>query len=139
VVSPDTQGPAGPVGPVLVGVHGTVPAEEALRYAFAEADHRGVALRVVLTGDVTPQDSAHQSDLVSRWAEKYPGVPVTTTMRRHLDPAVVLAAASHGCGVLVVQQAADRVAAAWIGAVARRAGCPVVVAGEAGIATRLRG
>ncbi|GAA3950225.1 hypothetical protein [Actinoplanes auranticolor] len=125
----DVTGPAVPVGPVLLGVHGTA-AEEALRYAFAEADHRGVELIAVLTGAVPREDSVRQCDLVQRWAEKYPEVPVTTTVRRGLDPAVVIAAASHGCGLLVVQHPADPAAAAVVDALAHRAHCPLVVAGD---------
>jgi hypothetical protein len=49
---------------------------------------------------------------------------------------VVLAAASHGCGLLVVQQPSDPATAAWVDALTRRARCPVQVAVEAGVPTR---
>ncbi|MFI7542524.1 universal stress protein [Actinoplanes sp. NPDC049599] len=126
-MSVQVQGPAGPVGPVLVGVLGAAPAEEALRYAFAEADDRAVGLLVTLTGEVPAEDGVRQADLVQRWSEKYPGVPVTTSVRRGLDPAVILAAASRGCGLLVVQRPTRAAAAALVDAVSRRAHCPVVV------------
>ena len=124
-----TEGSAGPAGPVLVGVHGAAPAEDTLRYAFAEAEHRGVELLVILTGEVPQVDSDLQTDAVRRWAEKYPQVPVRATTRRRLDPAVVLAAASHGCGLLIVPQPSDPGTAAWVDALCRRARCPVAVAG----------
>jgi hypothetical protein len=123
------EGPAGPVGPVLVSLHGTAPADEALRYAFDEAEHRGVGLLAVLTGDVPQEDGDLQCDVMRRWAEKFPAVTVRSTVRRLIDPAVVLAAASDGCGLLVVQQPADPGTAAWVTALSRRARCPVAVAG----------
>jgi nucleotide-binding universal stress UspA family protein len=131
-VSRDVPGPAGPAGPVLLGIQGTAAAEEALRYAFAEADQRGVGLIALLTGSVPAEDSVTRSDLVRRWAEKYPEVPVTITIRRGIDPAVVVAAASHGCGLLVLQQPSDPVAAALAEALIRRAHCPVAVAPDLG-------
>ncbi|MEU8233168.1 universal stress protein [Actinoplanes sp. NPDC048967] len=134
-MSRDEPGPAGPAGPVLIGIHGIVTADEALRCAFAEADRRGVPLTVVLTGATPWPDSVDQSELVRLWAEKYPEVPVTTTIRRGLDPAVVIAASSHGCGLLVVQRPADPAAAAVVDALSRRAHCPVVVVGEAALPT----
>lgn len=117
-----------PIGPVLVGVLGTAPAEAALRYAFAEADHRGAGLLVILAGEVSPEDDADQVEVVRRWAEKYSDVAVTTSIRHRIDPAVVLAAASHGGGLLVVQHPEDTATAAVVDAVSRRARCPVVVA-----------
>ncbi|GAA3336536.1 hypothetical protein GCM10020358_29580 [Amorphoplanes nipponensis] len=129
-MSRDVQGPAGPVGPVLTGILGAAPAESALRYAFAEADHRGAELIVTLTGEVPPEDRAHQLDVVRRWADKYPGVRCTTAVRRRIDPAVVLVAASRACALLVVEQATDPAGAALVDAVSRRAHCPVVVTGE---------
>ena len=130
------QWPAGSVGPVLVAVHGAAPAEEALRCAFAEAEHRGVELLVMLTGYVSPEDNVLQADVVRRWAEKHPEVLVRTTARRCLDPAVVLAAASRSCGLLVVPPPSNPGTRAWVDALSRRARCPVVVACEARLPTR---
>jgi hypothetical protein len=110
-----------------MGFLGAGQQEEALRHAFAEADDRGAALRVLLTGDVPADDEARQTDLVHRWSEKYPDVPVTTAVRRGLDPAVILVAAARDCGLLIVQQPASPAAAALVAAVSRRARCPVVV------------
>jgi hypothetical protein len=129
-VSRDLRGPAEPAGPVLVGVLGTAPAEEALRYAFTEADHRGVALLVVLTGEAQHEDRVSQSDAVQRWAEKYPAVHATTTVGPHLDPAVVLVAASRGCSLLAVQQPSDPAGTALVDALQHRSHCPVVVCAD---------
>ena len=131
-MSRDVQGPAGPAGPVLVGVLGVAPVEEALRYAFDEADDSGVGLLVMLTGEAPDEDSVQQHDVVRRWSEKYPRVPVATSVRRRLDPAVILAAASRGCGQLVVQQPATPAAAVLVDALSRRAHCPVVVVNHRG-------
>jgi hypothetical protein len=59
--------------PVMVGTVGSAPAEMALRTAFAEADRRGVAMRVVVAGTV---NDVFLDDLVARWAERYPGIRV---------------------------------------------------------------
>jgi len=130
VTAPDVRGPADPAGPVLVGLLGAAPAEAALRYAFAEADLRGTGLVVTLTGDVPPEDAAQQLEVVRRWSEKYPDVPVTTAIRRRIDPAVTLVAASGAGALLVLERAADPAGAALVGAVSRRARCPVVVTGD---------
>jgi hypothetical protein len=121
-----------PTGPVVTGFLGTAPAEAALRYAFGEADHRGVALLVILTGVVPPGEDACQLEVVRRWAEKYTDVAVTTSIRRRIDPAVVLTAASRGVGLLVVQQPENTATAAVVEAVSRRARCPVVIACQQG-------
>jgi DNA-binding transcriptional LysR family regulator len=128
-VSRETTGPAGTAGPVLVGVIGTAPAEAALRHAFDEADRRGARLRVVATGAVPALSDTHFCDLVDRWAEKYPGVTVETRIRRAVDPALILAAASAGCALLVVSQPLDVGSSALVDALSRRAHCPVVIAG----------
>ncbi|MCA2218981.1 hypothetical protein [Jidongwangia harbinensis] len=129
-MSRDTQGPAGPVGPVLIGVLGAAPAEEALRYAFDEAGRRAAALLVLLAGDEPGDGGVGHDDMVQRWSEKYPDVHVTITVRRRLDPAVVLAALSRDCGLLVVAQPADPAGTALVGALSRRAHCPMVVCGS---------
>jgi DNA-binding transcriptional LysR family regulator len=110
--------------PVMVGIVGSAPAEMALRTAFAEADRRGVAVRVVVAGTV---DDVFLDDLVARWAEKYPGVRVTTQVRRRIDAAVTLVAATRACAVAFVPAAADPVTSAVVRALSRRAHCPVRV------------
>lgn len=117
-------------GAVLVGVVGVTPAEAALRYAFAEADRRRVALHVAAVGAASAEADAHLRDLVERWAEKYPGVPVTTRVRRTVDAAVVLVAGSGAVDLLVVQQPSDAASSALVDALCRRAHCAVVVAGD---------
>jgi ABC-type glycerol-3-phosphate transport system substrate-binding protein len=116
-------------GPVLVGVVGAAPAEAALRHAFDEADRRGAALLVVATGAAPVPPNTDLQDLVDRWAEKYPGVTVETRVRRTVDPALVLAAASAGCALLVVPPPSDVGSSALVDALSRRAHCPVVIAG----------
>jgi DNA-binding transcriptional LysR family regulator len=108
----------------MVGIIGSAPAEMALRTAFAEADRGGVAMRVVMAGTA---DDVFLDDLVARWAEKYPGIRVTTHVRRRMDAAVTLVAATRGCAVAVIPAAADPVTSAVVRALSRRAHCPVRV------------
>jgi len=109
-------------GPVLAGILAERTAEDVLRLAFAEAQDRGVAVRVVAT-----VDAAELPDLVERWSGKYPEIPVTVSVRRGIDPAIALTAATRSCGVAVLPQPTDAYATALVGAVARRSGCPVLL------------
>ena len=102
-----------------------------LRSAFSEAQRRGVAVRVVIAGSPAAAGSdVFLFDLVERWAEKYPGVSVATSVRRGVDAAVVLSAATRGCGLAVMPQPADTNTAAVLQALSRRAHCPLVLVGE---------
>ena len=109
-------------GPVLAGILAVGTAEDVLRLAFDEAQGRGVAVRVVST-----VDAAELPDLVERWSGKYPETPVTVAIRRAIDPAITLTAASRSCCVAVLPHPADAYATALVGAVARRTGCPVLL------------
>lgn len=130
VMSSGAPGPLDPTGPVLVGVVGATPAEAALRYAFTEADRRRTALQVAAVGPASAEIDTHLHDLVERWAEKYPDVPLTTRVRRTVDAAVVLVAGSRAVDLLVVQQPADAASSALVDSLRRRAHCPVVVVGD---------
>jgi DNA-binding transcriptional LysR family regulator len=114
-------------GRVMVGIVGTAPAEAALREAFAEADQRGAAVVVVAAGPAGAYDDHLLLDLVGRWAEKYPDVPVTTRVRRRIDAAVTLVAGTRGCAVAFVPGTSEPGASAVVHAVSCRAHCPVVV------------
>lgn len=112
---------------IMVAVVGPVSGENTLRDAFDEAERRGAEVRVVAAG---PAPAAHDDflrDLVARWAEKYPGVPVSTDIRRQLDAAVTLVAATRECASVFVPGSPDPAAAAVLRALTRRAHCPVVV------------
>ena len=112
---------------VLVAIVGPASAETALRDAFDEAERRGAAVRVVAAG---PASAAHDDflrDLVGRWAEKHPGVPVSTDVRRQLDAAVTLVAATRHSASVFVQKSSDPSSSAVIRALTRRAHCPIVV------------
>ena len=110
-------------GPVLAGILAVRTAEEVLRLAFDEAQDRGVPVRVLAT-----VDEADLPDIVERWSGKYPEIPVTVCIRRAIDPAITLTAATRSCCVAVLPHPTDAYATALVGAVARRSGCPVVVA-----------
>ena len=121
-------GPAGAAGPVLAGILAVATAEDVLRRSFAEARRRTVTLRVLLAGPVTAAgEDALVGDLVDRWAEKYPDVPVTVAVRGGLDAAITLTAATRRCGLAVVAEPTDAHEAAVVEALARRAYCPVIV------------
>ena len=120
--------PVGAGGPVLAGILAAAAAEDVLRRCFAEARHRGVGVRVLLGGPVTAAgEDAQVGDLVDRWADKYPDVPVTVAARRGLDAAITLTAATRRCGLVVVAEPTDTHDAAVVQALARRAHCPLVV------------
>jgi hypothetical protein len=114
-------------GPVLAGILAASTAEEVLRHAFDEAQHRAVALRVVAAG-LDPDDEPALSELVERWAGKYPDVPVSVAVRGVVDPAITLTAATRHCGLAVLARPGDARTAAVVRAIARRASCPVVIA-----------
>jgi hypothetical protein len=114
----------GPVrdGPVLAGILAAGSADDVLRFAFAEADRRRVAVEVL---DVGPERT--DADLVDRWATKYPSVPVVRSARVRIDPAITLTGASASGALLVLAEPAGHREAAVVRAVSRRAHCPVAV------------
>ena len=125
----DTR-PAGPTaGPVLAGILATRSADDILRCAFAEAQRRDVALHVLTAGpSPTADEEVRVRDLVDRWAEKYPAVPVTFSRRHGIDAAITLTGASRRCGLVVVAEPADGHDAAVVRALSRRVHCPLTVA-----------
>ena len=120
------------IGGLLVGVIGAAPAEAALRLAFAEAERRDVALKVVAVGPGSKTDDVVLRDLVERWAEKYPTVAVRFRLQRAVDPAVTLVAATRSCELAVVQDGSDAASSAVIRAISRRAHSRVVVVPDSG-------
>jgi len=94
-MSQGARGPAASSGPILLSVIGPEPEEAAIRHAFAEADERGVALFVVVTAAAPAGEDGPVAELIERWSEKYPGVAVTTGIRRGID-AVATASAQGG-------------------------------------------
>jgi hypothetical protein len=120
-------GPAGTPGPVLAGILTAASAEEVLRSAFEAAQDHATTLLVMPAG-LEPEAEAALSDLVDRWATKYPEVPVAVAMHSDIDPAIVIAGATRCCCLAVLARPADARAAAVLGAVARRAHCPLMLA-----------
>ncbi len=119
---------AGPDRPVLVGLLGHADCEPAVEFAFTEASLRGVPLHTMAIGPASDNDHA-VDELVARWAEKCPDVVVSHRVRRALDPAVTLTAASRSAGLVVISMPPG--AHGWAEAIARvlmsRAGCPVTL------------
>jgi hypothetical protein len=113
--------------PVLVGIVGAGPAESVLRVGFERAEACGATVHVVCAGPASGGDDAFLSDLIDRWADKFPYVPVRTRISRTVDAAVTLVAAARRCGLVVLPAATDPVVAAVTTAVVRRARCPVIV------------
>ena len=117
--------------PVLVGIVGPASAEAALRAGFERAEAYGTFVLAVCAGRASAADEVFLRDLIERWAEKFPAVPVKIRIRRTVDAAVTLVAAARPCGVVVLPASSDPVVAAVTTAVARRARCPVIVVGPA--------
>jgi len=113
--------------PILAVVIGAAPADPALRLAFSEAARRGVAVLVLGVGPAAATDDIILTDQAQSWAGKYPGVPVTVSLRRDLDAAVTVTAASRDAGLLVLDASGGPAVDSIIRAVRRRARCPVVV------------
>lgn len=128
----------GPVGrttaaPVLVCLLGESPSDEILRFSFDEALSRETALDVLLTGPASStEEDVLVLDVIERWAEKYPTVPVTTRVRRGVDAAVTLTAATRGHSLAVLPVPANARTAAVLVAVSRRTHCPVTLISERG-------
>jgi hypothetical protein len=116
------------VAPVLVGIVGAASAEAALRAGFERAEVYRTAVHVVCAGSASAADEVFLSDLIDRWTEKFPDVPVRIGIRRTVDAAVTLVAAARSCRVVVLPVSAEPVVAVVTTAVARRAHCPVVMA-----------
>ncbi|MFC7277703.1 hypothetical protein ACFQS1_27250 [Paractinoplanes rhizophilus] len=110
-------------GAVLAGILDVASADDVLRLAFEEAQQRGADLRVMATAP-----HAELTDTVDRWSAKYPDVPVSVVIRHVIDPAITLAAATRTCCLAVLARPTDTRATAVVRAVARRAGCPLVIA-----------
>jgi hypothetical protein len=118
------------IGPVLAGILAASTAEDVLRHAFGEAQHRAVALRVMAAG-LAPDDEPIVTELVERWAGKYPDVPVSVSVHSVVDAAITMTAATRRCGLAVLARPSDARTAAVVRAVIRRASCPVVLAAPA--------
>ncbi|GIF01765.1 hypothetical protein [Paractinoplanes rishiriensis] len=116
-------------GTVTAGILTVDSAEDVVRHGFAVAQDHGVALHVLLmeqAANVLP--TGELTDLIERWAEKYPQVPVTVSVRAGIDAAIVLAAASRRCGLLVLAAPHGARETGVFRAVRRRARCPLSVA-----------
>jgi hypothetical protein len=112
---------------VMAAMVELAPAETALRDAFLEAERRGAAVHVVVVAAGSPADDDILRDLVERWADKYPGVQVTTCIRRQIDAAVTLVAETRRSAVAFVPRTSDPASSAVVRALTRRAHCPVIV------------
>lgn len=116
-------------GPVVAGILAVVSAEDVLRHGFEAAHDRDVPLHVLVAGPAAvtgPVDDVHE--VIERWTDKYPVVPVTVSVRPGLDAAIVLAATTSGGGLLVVAEAHGSREDAIIRALRRRVRCPLVIA-----------
>jgi hypothetical protein len=116
----DTPGEVELPRPVLVGVVGE-PSDDLVAFAFAEAALRGTALHALFVDvDGVPSERP-QPDALTTWSEKYPEVVVSRSIRRGVDAAVALAAASRSAHLVVVGAGAEAIGLVHL------AGCPVAV------------
>ena len=116
-------------GPVLVGLTAPEDQDGTLAFAFAEASLRGVPVHAIDTGGAGEPAAV---EILDRWSEKYPAVPVSHRSMPGVDPAVALVAASHRAQLVVIgatvrPDAAPVSSGSLIHAVLRRSACPVVV------------
>lgn len=121
--------------PVLVGVAPGPGCDDVVGFAFAEAALRGAPLHAVYVEggpDDGPPPDQMLAEALTAWSEKYPEVIVCQSIRRGVDAAVALTAASHSAQLAVIG------APRWVGrteispgsvvgAMTHRAGCPVAV------------
>lgn len=139
---------------IVVGVDEAEGSHDAIGYAFAQADLRGVKLtavhawhasdRIGLSGAVTPADrwqtligneEAAMAECLAGWSEKYPDVEVSRVSIRRTPHAAILTAA--GDAVLIVLGARqprpqpDLVGSPTVRRVLQDAVCPVVVVPQA--------
>jgi nucleotide-binding universal stress UspA family protein len=116
--------------PILVGADGTEHSEQALRWAFTEADRLGCDIRVV---HCQPHRSGAEHrdsvfDLVSLFAGRYPAMAV----QLHTlvcAPAEALAWHSQFASMTVIGHREHGLAGRIYRKVLREAACPVVIAG----------
>lgn len=109
-----------PDGPVVVGIDGSPASEAPLRWALDHASRHGLALEVVhayaipvypgvvpyvppvgITRATADFEDRVVHEALAGWRERYPDVPVTTTLV-HGRPATVLAEASARASLVVV-------------------------------------
>ncbi|GGP75713.1 universal stress protein [Saccharothrix coeruleofusca] len=135
-------------GPVVVGVDGSTPALDAVRWAVGEAGRRGAPLRLVHAELVLPHDlqdpdgriRAALREQAARWLREAadvarsidPDVPVEPRVEV-AEPASLLLAESEGASAVVVgSRGLGGFTALLLGSTAialtSRGGCPVVVA-----------
>lgn len=139
---------------VVVGVDERSGSHDAIGFAFAQADLRGVRLtavhawhandRIGLSGALTPADrwqtligneEAAMAESLAGWSEKYPDVQVSRVSIRRPPPAAVLTAAADA--VLIVlgsrhpRPRPDFIGSPTVRRVLQNAACPVVVVPEA--------
>ncbi|GAA0815762.1 hypothetical protein [Spirilliplanes yamanashiensis] len=131
-------------GPVLVGRAAAAPAparvivalagagdhEPAVRAAFRAAERRHQPLLALFAGPAGAGPDGEPRRLVERWAERYPAVPVELVVRRSVDAAVVVSAATHTAGLVVVRAERDHWAGSLGQALVVRAACPVLLVGD---------
>lgn len=138
VVSSDLDGSARSA-PVLVGVAEDGHDDPAVGFGFEEAAARGVPLRAahVWSGPYRPRTSWAAADrrvaeVLTRWVEKYPQVPVERLPLYDAVPARALLLASARASLVVLgANTPTRYSGEPVGTITRvlieRAGCPVCV------------
>jgi len=120
--------------PILVGADGTEHSEQALRWAFAEADRLGRGVRVVHCQPHGPYGATTNArrnsvfDLVSLFAGRYPAMAVQVHTLT-CAPAEALAWHSQFASMVVIGYREHGLGGRIYRKVLREAACPVVIAG----------
>jgi nucleotide-binding universal stress UspA family protein len=128
-------------GPIVVGTDGSSHSDDALAFAFEEADRTGRALTVVYCWNPTdrhdrPAAQAHEllhdwlADSLEPYEQKYPRVHVRSKVIEN-RPAVALAAMTEGASLAVGSRGRGGVRGLLLGSVSQsllhHANCPVVI------------
>lgn len=116
--------------PILVGADGTEHSEQALRWAFAEADRLGRGVRVVHCQPRATSTEHRDSvfDLVALFAARYPAMAVQVHTLT-CAPAEALAWHSQFASMVVIGYREHGLGGRIYRKVLREAACPVVIAG----------
>jgi len=120
--------------PILVGADGTEHSEQALRWAFAEADRLGCGVRIVHCQPHGPYGATTNArrnsvfDLVSLFAGRYPAMAVQVHTLT-CAPAEALAWHSQFASMVVIGYREHSLGGRTYRTVLREAACPVLIAG----------
>ncbi|MFE8006769.1 universal stress protein [Streptomyces sp. NPDC057418] len=124
---------------LVVGVDGSMPSREALKFAFEEADVRGVLVHAVLVwqrsaltfGEPQPEERTRLlAEAVAEWSDRYPDVQSRQEVRQGHPVEELALASSTALALIVGRRGRGGYTGMRLGSVAHgllhRAECPVI-------------